>query len=187
MRKLHIGIIDVVSRGPTRALYARVMNPNLASIMPQVIGVWCREQGHDVSFICYTGLEDLLTDLPSKVDLVFIGAFTESAHTAYALSNLLRFARGHHGNWGTACPLLPGRCPAVFRLRPGLYRQGDHPRRSAGMLPASAGWDSNRSQAAAENTPRGPRAMAVYRTHAQNGTPHQNRSHARQPGVSLYL
>ena len=58
--------------------------------MPQVIGVWCREEGHDVSFVCYTGLEDLLTELPSKVDLVFIGTFTESAHTAYALSNLFR-------------------------------------------------------------------------------------------------
>src|SRR6476646_7504876 len=90
MRKLDVGIIDIVSRGPTRALYARVMNPNLASIMPQVIGVWCREQGHNVSFVCYTGLEDLLTELPSKVDLVFIGAFTEAAHTAYALSNLFR-------------------------------------------------------------------------------------------------
>jgi hypothetical protein len=90
MRKLHVAIIDIVSKGPTRALYARVMNPNLASIMPQVIGVWCREQGHDVSFICYTGLQNLLTDLPSKVDLVFIGAFTEAAHTAYALSNLFR-------------------------------------------------------------------------------------------------
>src|SRR5690348_7816790 len=90
MRKLHIGIIDIVSRGPTRALYARVMNPNLASIMPQVIGVWCREQGHNVSFVCYTGLEDLLTELPSKVDLVFIGVLTEAAHTAYALSNLFR-------------------------------------------------------------------------------------------------
>jgi hypothetical protein len=90
MRKLHIGIIDIVSRGPTRALYARVMNPNLASIMPQVIGVWCRQQGHDVSFVCYTGFEDLLAELPSKVDLVFIGAFTEAAHTAYALSNLFR-------------------------------------------------------------------------------------------------
>jgi hypothetical protein len=66
------------------------MNPNLASIMPQVIGVWCREWGHDVSFFCYTGLEDLLTELPSEVDLVFIGAFTEAAHTAYALSNLFR-------------------------------------------------------------------------------------------------
>lgn len=66
------------------------MNPNLASIMPQVIGVWCREEGHDVAFVCYTGFEDLLKELPSKVDLVFIGAFTEAAHTAYALSNLFR-------------------------------------------------------------------------------------------------
>jgi hypothetical protein len=83
MRKLHIGIIDIVSRGPTQALYARVMNPNLASIMPQVIGVWCRNAGHDVAFVCYTGIENLLEELPSKVDLVFIGAFTEAAHTAY--------------------------------------------------------------------------------------------------------
>src|ERR1051326_4925082 len=90
MRKLHIGVIDIVSRGPTRALYARVMNPNLASIMPQAIGVWCRGLGHDVSFACYTGFEDLLAELPSKVDLVFIGAFTEAAQTAYALSNLFR-------------------------------------------------------------------------------------------------
>ncbi|MCL4402270.1 MAG: radical SAM protein [Acidobacteria bacterium] len=66
------------------------MNPNLASIMPQVIGVWSKEEGHDVAFVCYTGFEDLLEQLPSKVDLVFIGAFTEAAHTAYALSNLFR-------------------------------------------------------------------------------------------------
>ena len=90
MRKLQIGIVDIVSRGPTRALYARLMNPNLASIMPQVIGVWCAQEGHEVSFVCYTGFEDLLQELPSKVDLVFISAFTESAHTAYALSSLFR-------------------------------------------------------------------------------------------------
>jgi hypothetical protein len=66
------------------------MNANLASIMPQVLGVWCREEGHDVAFVCYTGFEDLLKELPANVDLVFIGAFTESAHTAYALSSLFR-------------------------------------------------------------------------------------------------
>jgi hypothetical protein len=66
------------------------MNANLASIMPQAIGVWCREEGHDVAFVCYTGFEDLLEELPANVDLVFIGAFTEAAHTAYALSNLFR-------------------------------------------------------------------------------------------------
>ena len=90
MRKLHIGIIDIVSKGPTRALYARVMNANLASIMPQVIGVWCRQEGHEVTFVCYTGLEDLLRELPDNLDVLFIGAFTEAAQTAYALSNLFR-------------------------------------------------------------------------------------------------
>jgi hypothetical protein len=90
MKKLRIGIIDIVSRGPTRALYARIMNASLASIMPQVIAVWCREAGHEVTFVCYTGFEDLLTELPENLDVVFIGAFTEAAHTAYALSNLFR-------------------------------------------------------------------------------------------------
>src|SRR5579862_9824319 len=90
MQKLQIGIIDIVSKGPTRALYARVMNANLASIMPQVIGVWCRQLGHDVTLVCYTGFENLLEELPETLDVLFIGAFTEAAHTAYALSNLFR-------------------------------------------------------------------------------------------------
>jgi hypothetical protein len=90
LRKLRVGVIDLVTKGPTRALYARVMNANLASIMPQVVGVWCEAEGHDVSFVCYTGLEDLVEELPEKVDLLFIGAFTEAAFLAYALSNLFR-------------------------------------------------------------------------------------------------
>ena len=90
MRKLRIGIIDLVSKGPTRALYARVMNANLASIMPQVVGVWCEAEGHQVTYVCYTGFEDLVEELPENVDLVFIGAFSEAALLAYSLSNLFR-------------------------------------------------------------------------------------------------
>src|SRR6266542_1440999 len=90
MRKLRIGVIDRISRGPTRAWFARVMYANLASIMPQVVSAWCRSEGHEVAFVCYTGFEDLLKELPQDTDLVFIGAFTESAQTAYALSNLFR-------------------------------------------------------------------------------------------------
>jgi hypothetical protein len=90
MRKLRVGIVDLVSRGPTRALFLRLMGANLASLMPQVVGVWCREAGHDVSYHCYTGSEDLLRELPDDLDLVFIGAFTEAAQTAYALSNFCR-------------------------------------------------------------------------------------------------
>lgn len=89
-RKLKIGIIDLVSKKPNDKLFARIMNANFASIMPQVIGVWCEEQGHDVTYLCYTGKEDLISELPQKADLVFIGAFTEAAQTAYALSNMLR-------------------------------------------------------------------------------------------------
>jgi hypothetical protein len=90
VRKLRIGIIDLVAKGPTRAVFARVMHANLASIMPQVIAVWCEQAGHDVRLVCYTGVENLLEALPDNLDLVFIGAFTEAAQLAYALSNLCR-------------------------------------------------------------------------------------------------
>jgi hypothetical protein len=66
------------------------MNANLASIMPTVIAVWCEQEGHEVTFVCYTGFENLTEELPDNLDLVFIGAFTEAAQLAYALSNLLR-------------------------------------------------------------------------------------------------
>lgn len=89
-RKLKIGIIDLVSKKPNNGLFARIMNANFASIMPQVIGVWCEEVGHEVTYVCYTGRENLLNELPVNADLIFIGAFTESAQTAYALSNFLR-------------------------------------------------------------------------------------------------
>jgi hypothetical protein len=89
-RKLQVGIIDLVSKKPNKKLFARIMNANFASIMPQVVGVWCQEEGHNVTYICYTGAEDLLSELPQNADLIFIGAFTESAQTAYALSNLLQ-------------------------------------------------------------------------------------------------
>jgi hypothetical protein len=85
-----IGILDLVTKAPTRALYARVMNPSLASIMPQALAVWCEELGHEVVFVCYTGLEDLQAELPAKMDLLFVGAFTQAAQLAYAISNMFQ-------------------------------------------------------------------------------------------------
>src|SRR5215467_2313373 len=90
MRKLRVGIVDLVAKGPTNSLYARVMHANLASIMPQVLGVWCEAEGHQVTHVCYTGFENLVDELPRDVDIVFIGCFTEGAFLAYALSNLFR-------------------------------------------------------------------------------------------------
>lgn len=87
MHKLRIGIIDIVANSPVRSYYARFMRANLASIMGQVIAVWCEEEGHEVNLAYYSGYQNLVDDLPENLDIVFIGAFTTSAHVAYALSN----------------------------------------------------------------------------------------------------
>jgi hypothetical protein len=54
------------------------------------VAVWCEAEGHEVTFVCYTGFENLEDELPADVDLVFICAFTEAALLGYALSNLFR-------------------------------------------------------------------------------------------------
>ncbi len=90
MAKLNIGVIDLVSKGPSNTLWARIMHANLASIMPQVVATWCEQEGHTVKMICYTGFEDLNKELPKDVDLVFICSFTQAALLAYSISNFFR-------------------------------------------------------------------------------------------------
>jgi hypothetical protein len=187
MKKLRIGIIDIVSTGPTRALYARIMNASLASIMPQVIGVWCKEEGHEVTFVCYTGFEDLLTELPDDVDVVFIGAFTEAAHTAYALSNLFRGRGAITVIGGPHARCYPEDAARYFDYVLGYTDKGtlrdvlrDRSRTPARGRPP-------RGRTAAQNPPGGTRALAVHRPDAQESAPPQDGSHARQPGVPVHL
>ncbi|MGZ3879791.1 MAG: B12-binding domain-containing radical SAM protein [Flavisolibacter sp.] len=90
MKSLKIRIIDLVSKGPTNTFWARIMHANLASIMPQVVAVWCEEEGHEVELICYTGSEKIDKELQAGVDLVFICSFTQAALLAYSISNYLR-------------------------------------------------------------------------------------------------
>jgi hypothetical protein len=89
-KQLRIGVLDLVAKGPASGLYPRLMNANLASIMPQVIAVWCEAAGHSVRYACYTGFEDLASMLPGETDLLFIGAFSEAAQLAYAISAFYR-------------------------------------------------------------------------------------------------
>lgn len=85
-----VGVIDLITRKPTNALYAKIMNPNFASIMPQVVAVWAEEMGHEVHFVTYTGFEDLHRELPHDIDILFVCAFTQAAYLAYSISNLFR-------------------------------------------------------------------------------------------------
>jgi hypothetical protein len=90
MKQLKVGIIDLVSKGPTNTYWAQVMFANLASIMPQAVATWCEQEGHDVKIVCYTGREDLHKEMPVGVDVLFISSFTQAALLAYALSNYFR-------------------------------------------------------------------------------------------------
>lgn len=89
-RRLRITVLDLVSKGPAKRAFQRIMNANLASIMPQAIAAWCEELGHDVRYVCYTGFEDITGELTDPCDVLFVGAFSRSAQTAYAISNLYR-------------------------------------------------------------------------------------------------
>ncbi len=90
MKSLNIAIVDLVTNKPTRALYSRFMNANLAGLMAQAVAVWCEELGHRVNYLCYTGAQDILHEVHDETDVVFISAFTRSAQTAYALSSHFR-------------------------------------------------------------------------------------------------
>jgi len=90
MRRLRVAILDLLEKGPSRSLWGRAMQPNFASIMPQVIGVWCEQLGHEVVLVCYTGREDLARELPGDPDVIFIASYTQTAHLAYALSHIYR-------------------------------------------------------------------------------------------------
>ncbi|MFQ5550891.1 MAG: radical SAM protein, partial [Gemmatimonadales bacterium] len=90
MRKLRIGVVDLVTRGPTKALWGRVMHANLAGIMSQVVAAWCQEEGHEVTHVCYTGFENILDELPKDVDLIVLSCFSQAAQLGYALSNMFR-------------------------------------------------------------------------------------------------
>jgi hypothetical protein len=90
MRRLRVGVLDLVTKTPNPSLYGRLMHANLASIMPQVVAVWCERAGHQVTLVCYTGMENLMEELPAGLDVLFIGAFTQSAQLAYAISAYYR-------------------------------------------------------------------------------------------------
>ena len=89
MRQLRVGVLDIVE-ARSHGLWARVMSATFAGVMPQVIAAWCERSGHRVAYACYTGSGDPFEGLPADLDLLFIGAYTNAAPFAYALSALAR-------------------------------------------------------------------------------------------------
>jgi len=184
VRKLHIGIIDLVSHAAKPGLWARVMNANFASIMPQVVGGWCESQGHDVTLICYTGFEDLLDELPRELDLVFIGAFTQAAQLSYALSNLLQSRGAITVLGGPHARCYPQDAQRYFDYVLGFTDESVIPAR---LLAASAFRDVRLGRFTAGIAARSPRTLEVYRADPPQGAFDQDRPDDRQPGMPIYV
>lgn len=89
-----VGVIELMAYTVSSEwLLLRLVNKTkrqMYSIMPQVVSVWCRELGHDVTYATYYGQDDPAAVLPDDLDVVFISASTQASALAYALAKLYR-------------------------------------------------------------------------------------------------
>jgi len=90
MKKLRVGIIDILGKSESQSAYGSFIQATYASIMPQVIGVWCEEMGHDVSIAYLAGPRVLAGELRDDLDIAFVSSYTFTAQVAYAVSAYLR-------------------------------------------------------------------------------------------------
>ena len=188
MRKLRVGILDLVTKVPTRTLWARVVHPSFASIMPQAIAVWSEKAGHDVTFVCYTGFENLLDELPDNLDVLFVGAFSQAGQLSYAISNIFRRRGCVTVLGGPHARCYPDDAPQVLRLRPGLHRPGDRRSDSRGVLRPAAIRRVPRCEPTAPKPTGGPRALEVHQAdHHEVAHADQGRPDDRKPRVPLHV
>ena len=90
---MKIGIIEILTESAPSAFSSALYGwyrKKFASIMPQVIAVWCHQLGHEVHYTTYYGQSDPLRLLPDELDVLFVSSYTQASPWAYVLSKLFR-------------------------------------------------------------------------------------------------
>jgi len=92
LKRLRVGLIELISDSVwqnwgTRYYGARFKR-HYASIMPQVVAVWCQQLGHDVTYATYYGQQDPESLLPRELDVLFVSTYTHASSIAYALARV---------------------------------------------------------------------------------------------------
>ena len=140
-RRRRIGILDLVTKSSRNSLYGRLMNANLASIMPQVLARLVRGGGPRGALrLLHRRARTCSTELPADLDLLFIGAFTQAAQLAYAMSNLFRQRGAITVLGGPHARCYPEDAAAVLRLRARLHRPAGARGGARGVRAAPARW-----------------------------------------------
>ncbi len=92
VKKLRIGVIELISDSVWQnwgtRFYGARFKRHYASIMPQVVAVWCQQLGHDVTYATYFGQQDPEKLLPEPLDVLFVSTYTHASATACALARL---------------------------------------------------------------------------------------------------
>ncbi|MBP0019859.1 MAG: radical SAM protein [Cyanobacteria bacterium SBLK] len=92
---MRVGILDIIILPSTSVMdrfYHITMTKQFASIVPQVISVWCRQLGHETFYATYYGAGDPFRLLPDDLDIVFFGCCSVVSPLAYALAKFYRKA-----------------------------------------------------------------------------------------------
>jgi len=119
-RRKRVGVIELLAYTVSSEwLSLKLVNSlkrQYYSIMPQVVSVWCRELGHDVTYATYYGQADPLSLLPDDLDVVFISASTQASALAYALAKLYRRKGVLTVAGGPHAKCFPADCRRFFDL-----------------------------------------------------------------------
>ena len=120
MKILRVGVIELISDSVWQnwgtRFYGARFKRHYASIMPQVVAVWCQQLGHEVTYSTYFGQQDPESLLPRQLDVLFVSTYTHASATAYALAKL-------HGSRGALTVIggpharsFPNDCLRFFHL-----------------------------------------------------------------------
>jgi radical SAM superfamily enzyme YgiQ (UPF0313 family) len=92
LKRLQVGILELISDSVWQnwgtRFYGRRFKRHYASIMPQVVAVWCQQLGHHVTYATYFGQQDPESLLPASLDVLFVSTYTHASATACALARV---------------------------------------------------------------------------------------------------
>ncbi|MEA5470149.1 B12-binding domain-containing radical SAM protein [Spirulina sp. 06S082] len=116
---MRVGILDIIVL-PSTSLMDRVyhvmLSKQFASIVPQVISVWCRQLGHETFYATHYGAGDAFRLLPDDLDVVFFGCCSLASPLAYALAKFYRRAGTTTVIGGPHAEAFPVDCLRFFDL-----------------------------------------------------------------------
>jgi len=90
---VRVGVLEILSlpsQNIANSAYNSTFVKQYASIMPQVVAVWCRRRGHNVYYASYHGTGSVFSRLPEDLDILFISCHTQTSPLAYAISRFCR-------------------------------------------------------------------------------------------------